>query len=245
MTINFTRIYTCIKADIFFQLKHGFYTVYLVLSCVYIAFLLFLPQPTIAYVLPVMVYLDPSALGLFFIGGMILLEKQQGILSLVYITPLLVLEYVISKLITLGLISVLAGVLITLACGYAHVNYLLLVSAILLTSVFYTGLGFIFVSTVTSVNEYLVKMILPMMLLFVPCASIIPSSFLPSWSQYVFDLIPSVAGLKLIFSAYLPLDALQTAICFLSLIVFNIVVIKKVIQVFTHKVVAKGGFING
>ena len=149
--MNSKRLLNSIKADFTFQLKHGFYTVYIVLSIAYIIILSFIPQEPVKTVLPILIYSDPAGLGLFFIGGMVLLEKEQGVLSLLYITPLKVYEYITSKVITLGLISTLVGSAISLATVGVNANYILIIVSTFLTSVFYTLAGFLIASKTSSI----------------------------------------------------------------------------------------------
>jgi len=237
MNINIRRAANCINADIKFQLKHGFYTVYIVLSIVYIIINSFISQEALKYVLPILIYMDPAGLGLFFIGGMILMEKEQGILSLVYITPLRVNEYIISKIVTLGLISALAGTAVSLASYRLHCNYFLLFSGILLVSVFFTLLGFLMVARVKTVNEYLVKMIPVMLTFIIPCLTMIPNNIIPAFVNTLSCAVPSAGGLKLIFSAYEAIPPLDTAVSFLGLILFNGLLIKRVYKILTDKII--------
>jgi len=74
------RLRHAILADIRFQIKHGFYLVYVIITIMYLIILSFLPENILSVALPVVVFSDPSVLGLFFIGGIILLEKGQGAL---------------------------------------------------------------------------------------------------------------------------------------------------------------------
>ncbi|MBN2878768.1 MAG: ABC transporter permease [Clostridia bacterium] len=237
MNMNIKRSVNCINADVKFQLKHGFYTVYIVLSVVYIIINSFISQEALKYVLPILIYMDPAGLGLFFIGGMVLMEKEQGILSLVYITPLRVNEYIVSKIITLGLISALAGTAVSLASYRLHCNYFLLFSGTFLVSVFYTLLGFLIVARVKTVNEYLIKMI-PLMLIFIiPCLTMIPNSFLPGFVNTISYAVPSAGGLKLIFAAYEAVPPLDAAVSFLGLILFDGLLIKRVHKILTDKII--------
>ena len=82
------RILTAFKADVLFQIKQGFYFVYVILAILYLIVLSQLGQDIVKIVLPIITYIDPSVLGLFFIGGVVLLEKEQGILALLYVSPL-------------------------------------------------------------------------------------------------------------------------------------------------------------
>jgi fluoroquinolone transport system permease protein len=190
--------------------------------------------------LPILLYIDPSVLGLFFIGGMVLLEKEQGILSLLYITPLKIKEYMISKILTLTIISMLVGVVISKVAYSGYVNIILLLVGILLTSIFYTLIGFIISTTSRSVNDYFVRMMPWMLLLVLPCFSLIPNDTIPYWMQCFIDIIPSVAGLKLVFGAFYHIPLWQIVIYIVPLIIFNYIAFIKAMNMFKNKVVLEG-----
>lgn len=235
--MSIKRILNSIKADVMFQLKHGFYTIYVVLAIIYIILLSFLSPKVTSYVLPLLIYFDPAGLGLFFIGGMVLLEKEQGILALLYITPLRVYEYILSKVVTLGIISIIAGVAISLISYSLSVNYVLLCIAVFLVSIVFTLIGFILSTRSKSVNEYLLKMIPISILFFVPCLSLIPNDIIPSFVSYLLYAVPSVAGLKLVIGAYLGLSTLDIVLCLISLVVFNALLVKKVAKILANRVI--------
>ncbi len=231
------RLLNCIKADIKFQLKHGFYTVYIVLSVIYIIILGYIPHETQKIVLPLLVYFDPAGLGLFFIGGMVLLEKEQGVLALLYITPLKTEEYIISKVITLGLISTLAGAAISMASYGMSADYALLAGGTFLVSVFYTLIGIIIASKASSVNAYIVKMVPAIVILIIPCLSIIGSSIIGDTLAKIMLFVPSAGGLRMMLGAYSDISAVDIIVSLSGLIIVNILLVKKVYSIFTRKVI--------
>ena len=107
------RILAAIRSDIKFQLKHGFYGIYAVVSIIYLIVLSFLPNEYLKYVLPTLIYSDPSGLGLFFFGGIVMLEKMQGIINYIVVTPLTTREYILSKVISLTLLAVVVSIVLS------------------------------------------------------------------------------------------------------------------------------------
>ncbi|MDO9680631.1 MAG: hypothetical protein Q7262_06400, partial [Bacteroidales bacterium] len=107
------RFLSAIWSDIRFQIKQGFYLVYLIITIMYLIILSMLPENVLSIALPLVVFSDPSVLGLFFIGGIILLEKSQGVMMAIVVTPLKTEEYVLSKAISLAFVSVMAAIAIT------------------------------------------------------------------------------------------------------------------------------------
>lgn len=191
------RFLHALWADIRFQMKQGFYLVYVMLTIMYLIILSFLPKDVLSITLPLVVFSDPSVLGLFFIGGIIMLEKVQGVLSVLVVSPLRTIEYLLSKVFSLALVSVMAAFAITGFSNYNSVNWLLLFLSTILTSGIFTLCGIIINAGCQTVNQYMIKTI-PYMLLFVlPCFSLI--GFPYSW---VFTIVPSVAALRLMLGAY-------------------------------------------
>ena len=130
------RIIHAVIADIRFQVKQGFYYVYAAITIMYLVILSFLPENTLDVAVPVVIFSDPSVLGLFFIGGIIMLEKLQGVLMVVVVTPLRTGEYILSKLISLAFISLLVGFAIAMLSRHGQVNWIILFLSIVLTSAF-------------------------------------------------------------------------------------------------------------
>jgi fluoroquinolone transport system permease protein len=97
------RLLHALQADVRFQWKQGFYLVYILITIIYLIILSFLPENVLSIALPLVVFSDPSVLGLFFIGGIIMLEKAQGFCLFWWFHTLRTTEYVLSKVISLPL----------------------------------------------------------------------------------------------------------------------------------------------
>ncbi|MBN2853640.1 MAG: ABC transporter permease [Clostridia bacterium] len=228
----FRRWLTCLKADLQFQFKQGFYFVYLILLLVYLVLLEQFSPEIVKLILPILIYIDPSILGMFFIGGIILLEKQQGILSLLHISPLKVHEYLVSKLISLSFISLLVGVVLSLFSYQMKTNFIVLVTGIIVSAVFYTLIGMIISTHSKSINGYFINVI-PWMLLIV-----IPNFLLLLPNQvFWFNLIPPLAGLKLVFAAYYPASGFEILFNMAYLIIIDMILFVKAKKIVESKMI--------
>ncbi|MDP3462108.1 MAG: hypothetical protein Q8S18_04895 [Bacteroidales bacterium] len=226
------RLLHAIEADIRFQIKQGFYLVYVIITILYLIILSFLPIDVLSIALPLVVFSDPSVLGLFFIGGIIMLEKAQGVLHVIVVSPLRSMEYVLSKVISLSLISVVVAIVITLFSHYENADYFLLILATVLTSGLFTLGGIMINAGCNTVNQYMLKTI-PYMLLFVlPCFSLIGFPY-----SDLFTLIPSVAALRLMLGAYLGISWPEALGLVLYLIGMNYLFLRITIRVFENKIV--------
>lgn len=229
------RLINAIKSDIKFQYKQGFYFIYIVITLVYILILSKLPKDIIKIAAPLVVFSDPSVLGLFFIGGIIMLEKVQGIIYCIIVTPLKIKEYILAKIISLSAISVIVVVIITLTLDGVSVNWILLFFTIILTSTFFTLCGFFIGSGCNTINQYFIRMIPNMILLIIPCFSIIGFKY-----SYLLTIIPSVALLRLFMGVYDTINVLEGLMLIVYMVLINYYFFGIVKRKFENKVVYGG-----
>lgn len=232
---SLSRIRNALLSDIVFQYKQGFYFIYLLISFIYLLILSQLPLKFLNIALPIIVFSDPSVLGLFFIGGILLLEKEQGIIQTLSVTPLKTHEYLISKLVSLFMISILAVLLITFLSLTSDVNYMLLIASVLLTSVFFTLIGIIIATTSRHLNAFFVKMIPWMIVLVFPCALVV---MFPN--EMIISLFPSVASLKLVYGAYHGISNLDVMFSVVVLVISNVLLFRKAITMFEKHMIYGG-----
>lgn len=75
------RIAGLLKGDIRQQWKYGFYGLYLILTVIYAGVLSIMPPDWKAPGTALVIFSDPAALGLFFMGAVLLLERSQRVLN--------------------------------------------------------------------------------------------------------------------------------------------------------------------
>lgn len=229
------RLISAIWADMRFQMKQGFFFVYIGITLMYLIILSFLPSNIVDITLPLVVFSDPSVLGMFFIGGIIMLEKSQGVLSVLIVSPLRTGEYIIAKTISLTIIGVLVACAITGFSSYQGVNWFLLIIATALTSGIFTMLGIIINAGCNTVNEYMLETV-PYMLLFIaPCFSLIGFPY-----SDLFTVVPSVSALRLMLGAYMGIVWYEAIALIVYLLAANYLFFRWTVRVFERDVVFKG-----
>ncbi len=117
-----------------------------------------LPDMNIPVFHTLLLFFDPAIIGIMFVGALVLFEKSENVLQALVVTPMKVNEYLLSKIISLTILSVIsATIFITLLNIFAEIdfNVFYLAISIILTSIMLILLGFIIVSRVKSINEYL------------------------------------------------------------------------------------------
>lgn len=233
--ISINRIKKAFIADSIFEFKQGFYAIYIVISFLYLLLLNQLPNEYVIYVLPFIIFSDPSVLGLFFIGGTILLEKEQGILSSILVTPLTTIEYILSKVLSLATISMGAALIISLLTYRGAVNYGYMILGTLLTSVFFTLIGIVIVTKSRSVNEFFVKMVPYTIVLLVPCFLLIKFS-----SLIILNIFPTISLLRLVYFSYHGVNHLEAIAQVIYMFIVNLLLLKYSVSKFEERIVYGG-----
>ena len=140
-------------SDIRFQFRYGFYSIYGVLTLVYLGLLYALPDAWRGDAAIIMIFTDPAAMGLFFMGAIVLFEKNERVLDSIAVSPVGAWEYVLSKLVSIGLISTLVTAVIGLGAGVVHSPLLFLVS-VFLCSCLFSALGLIAACKIKTLNQF-------------------------------------------------------------------------------------------
>ncbi len=174
--------------DVRFQIKYGFYFIYAVFCAFYIFLLFAFPESWRVKAASVMIYSDPAAMGLFFMGAIVLLEKSQRVLNALAVAPVKVSEYMAAKVASLMLISIVVSWLIALAAGLENMGAILLSTA--LTSVVFSLLGLIVATRINSLNQYVLATVPAEVVCFVPPILYL---FAPNAAMRWFPLNGSVA----------------------------------------------------
>lgn len=189
------RIFHTILQDIKFQYKYGFYFIYAVMILFYLIVVSLLPQSWRSMATAIVIFSDPAALGFFFIGGILLLERGERVLDALFVSPLEVWEYVLSKALSLGIISAAVGALLALFGPGLPVNYPLLVVSLLAGSTFYTLVGMIAGIRARTVNQYMVITVPAEIVLSAP-----PVLLLAGIHSTLLEIMPTSLALRLIQS---------------------------------------------
>lgn len=175
------RICNLVWWDIKFQIKYGFYFLYTVLTILYLAVLSALPEAWRQTVATVLIYSDPAAMGLFFMGAIVLLEKSQRIPCALAVSPVKPAEYIASKLISLSAISLLVAAVLAGATGTGHRLTVLL--GTFFSGAIFTLLGVIIATKIESLNQFILWTVPIEILGFAP-AILHLAGVLPSWLRF-------------------------------------------------------------
>lgn len=210
------RLLYAIRFDMLFQYRHGFYLAYGFVTLFYAVVLMLLPEPVKIQVLPLILFTDISVLGFFFIGGILLLEKDQNSIEALFVTPLKAIEYLLAKYVSLSVIATVATMLLYVLVHreFSFLPELLLI--VWLNMFLYTFVGIALVANVKTVNDYFVVGVPVGIVLFIPLLS-----HFDIWNAPFLYLLPTLPTLDILFgrgniSAYAIMICWSLGACFIG-----------------------------
>jgi fluoroquinolone transport system permease protein len=140
----------------------------------------------------------------FFIAGLVLFEKGEGILEGLVVTPLQTNEYLASKTATLTLLALVENLIIIVLVYGFEFRLLPLLGGLVFTAGVYVLLGFVVVARYDSINEYLMPASLFVGLLQLPWIG-----YFNLWNPQVFYVFPTQGPLLLLKWAFHPIETWQ------------------------------------
>jgi len=161
------RTSTLFLGDIRFQFKYGFYFIYLFLSLLYIGILFALPAGWRQTAAILMVFSDPAAMGLYFMGAIVLFEKSERVLNSIAVSPVKPYEYVASKLFSIGCISTAVALVIGLPVNVVSQPFYY-ISGVFLCSCLFSAIGLIVACRISTLNQFVIATIPAELLINIP-----------------------------------------------------------------------------
>ncbi|MBI9047066.1 MAG: ABC transporter permease [Anaerolineaceae bacterium] len=149
------RFWSNVRWDIQLQFRNGFYYISAFVAILFIILLKQLGEVNWAIWWPVIILENLVINTFYFMAGLVLLEKGEGTLEAQIVTPLRPWEYLFSKVISLGLLSLLESLLIVTAVSGLNFNWLLLILGILLLVSIYVLYGFFVVARYDAIGEFI------------------------------------------------------------------------------------------
>jgi fluoroquinolone transport system permease protein len=219
------RMKALLLGDIRFQIKYGIYFIYVIFTILYVSLLYILPQNWRERAAVLMIFSDPAAMGLYFMGAVILFEKSEKVLSSIAISPVRVKEYVLSKLISVGLASTAVGLLIGLG-GKVIENPFFFSFGLFAGSLLFSSVGLSIAVKVESLNQFIVATIPAEILINIPAVA-----YLFGWEPRWILLHPGACIMEILQNGgQLPLAAVILAVWTTAASILTVFMMKKSIQ---------------
>ncbi len=178
------------------QWRYYFWVVAAVVTVVWHLLLASLSSAAKLTWLPVLLFADISNIGLLFIAGSLILERQQGTLNAIAVMPVGTGLWLAGKLISLTCLTSACGLVLT-ALNLDAVAWLRVVPAIVLTAAFFTSAGFILACPFQNILNYFLAMALATSILSLPLLSYFAIADSP-----LFWLVPSYPTVLLLEQAF-------------------------------------------
>ena len=194
-----------IKWDLTIFARYNIVTVSLFIAIFYIAIMKVTGVGRFEDILIFLIFSDPTVLGFIFIGAIVLFEQDQMILQALVVTPQTKGSYLWSKTIALTLLALPTSLAIAIAGESSELNYLFLITGLVLTSVLFSMIGFIAVVRVKSFNQYI--FVIPIFLA-PTCLPLL--NFLHITDSYLLYLIPTQGSLILLTGTFRYVSPIET-----------------------------------
>lgn len=204
------RMRNLIGSEFRFLWKYGIIAVYCVFTIFYLCVLAAIPESARSVTSVILIYTDPAAMGMFFMGAVVLLEKSQRVESSLAVSPIKLYEYITAKVIPMMVVGCIVAVILA---AYAKNYSGLTIIGVGLASILFSLCGLSIGSNIKSLNGFLVMTIPFELVLCLPAI------------LYLFNVIesglwmlhPGVAAIRLISGEYQ-----MWYLCLLSIVIWSI-----------------------
>lgn len=198
------RLLQSVKLDIQLQFRNGFYYVSAFVAVGTILLLSRFPSVDWTLFWPVIILENLVINTFFFMAGLVLLEKGEGTLEALIVSPLRPAEYLAAKIASLGLLSLLETLLIVLVISGPAFNWLWMLLGIAALVAIYILYGFFVVIRYDSIGEFILPAALWTFGFSLPLLT-----YFDIWTSTWAYLHPLQAPLSLMQAAYQPLPAAE------------------------------------
>jgi fluoroquinolone transport system permease protein len=162
------RVWVATRNDARLQWRHGFYAAYALVTLLYVVVLRFTPAGEYPRVVPFLIFSDPAVFGFFFAGALVILERDDGMMQSLFVTPLAIGEYVTAKVLSLTAVAVVTSVAIAAGARGRRFDPVLLILGVALTAVFIIQIGLALAARFATINRFMLGGSVATMVLVAP-----------------------------------------------------------------------------
>ena len=148
------------------------------------------------------VFMDPATIGMSFVGAMVLMEKAQGTLDALAVTPVRPTAYVAAKAVALTLLTFGSGLVVAAAATRGDFDGPRLIVALGLCSAVAVLIGLACVAGASSMNHFVITLLWVSTALYLPLLA--HFGIVSGHTATILAPIPSYAMLVLLTSAVSP-----------------------------------------
>jgi fluoroquinolone transport system permease protein len=196
------RFTTLLRLEITLQSRSLLYPASAVSTAFLCAFVLLLGRPLSPRLTAFFVFMDPATVGLSFVGAIVLMEKAQGTLDALGVTPIRPAAYVGAKAVSLTLVAFASGLAVVWVATGGAFDWPRQILALTLCSAVAVLIGLVCVARSASMNHLVVTLLWVSTLLYLPLLGhfgVLPRAVAPFLA-----VIPSYAMLVALTAAVDP-----------------------------------------
>jgi fluoroquinolone transport system permease protein len=200
-----SRLTATLRLDAQLQARNKVYLI-IAIAALGLAFALralFTPEQ-LHFFMPLVTLSGVSLTTFFLVGVLLLLERGEGTLDVVLVSPLRPAEYLASKLLTVTALALVESALIAVVAYGLGFSFPWLVLAVLLRSCLVAAVGVAVGVRYRSITDFLLPAIALTLVFDLPVLW-----YLELWPSPLFYLWPTLPSLLLAKAAFLPVDPLE------------------------------------
>ena len=209
-----SRILSTIQWDVRLQFRQGLYYAAIFVIVVWLVVMSLLSREMRALFLPFAIFMDLSVFGFYFMAGMLYLERGERVLEALVVTPLPRYGYLVAKITSLTLLSIVMSALLVLLLHGWQLNWPIFIIGVGLNSWFLTLLGFILAARYNGISDFIIPSIVYLFPSQLPLLY-----YFGIWDHWLLYLIPTQPAMLLIEGAFRPLATWQIVYSLIYLLV--------------------------
>lgn len=137
--------------------------------------------------MPLILMLNSAFMGLFIVAAYVFMDKEEGTIKALTVTPVSIKDYLLSKVGVMLFTGLLTALLTTVLVAGFEVNYFYLILLLIASNFFGTALGLF----IASFYDSIIKSMGALYIVIMAMAFAGVSYFMPSFSPAVIKLLPS------------------------------------------------------
>jgi fluoroquinolone transport system permease protein len=198
------RLLSSLRWETTLQHRHGFYYVSALVVAIMAGLLTQIADSSLPTLMPGFFVNTLFITTFYFFAALVLLEKGEGTLEALVVTPLRPMEYLTVKVVTLAVLALIENVLILIIAFGLNFNLMWLMIGLMGVAIIYGLVGFIAVARFDSINEFILPSVVILLLLALPIID-----HFGLWRSIIWYLHPVQPGLVLMRAAFSPVPAWQ------------------------------------
>ncbi len=216
------KLLLLIKGDIIRLLKYRILWFSFALSLIWVLILALSQEAEAKALMPLLLVMDTGVMSIILLASSFYYEKQENTIKSLFVSPVLIVQILGSKIISSLLMSIASIVFVSLTMLIVHgvvINYLLAIVYVVLSTLAHIAIGYIIIFYSVDFASFLMKYMAMVLILMLPTLLVF-LGIIDTSTEYFAIISPSYAIQLLIGSLFESQDILKTI---LSIFVLTIV----------------------